>query len=125
MKPSAYTSGATLNALCLVTAAAKNLSLSLEHQAMVTLPSAGAMTVTCLEGRLWITQYNQPEDIVLEAGESRSIQAGRQTVVYALKLSRISLGATKSPVFTRAAEQRRPLFNWTSRLGFAGIAEWR
>ena len=83
------------------------------------------MKVTCLEGRLWITQNNQPEDIVLEAGESRSIPAGRKTVVYALKPSRISLAAAKAPLFTRAAPQRRPLFNWTSRLGFAGIAEWR
>ena len=45
MKPSAYTNadtnlrtvGATLNALCLGTAAAKNFGLSLEHQAVFQL----------------------------------------------------------------------------------------
>ncbi len=124
MKPSAYTTGATLNALCLGTSAAKDLGLSLEHQAMITLSPAAALTVTCLEGSLWITRNNQPEDIILGAGESHTIAPGSQTVVYALKPSRVSMAASLVPVAIRAAPQRRTRFSWTPQLSFAGIAEW-
>ena len=124
MKPSAYTTGATLNALCLGASAAKNFNISLEHQAMITLPPAAALTVTCLEGSLWITRKNQPEDILLGAGESLALVPGGQTVVYALKPSRVSMAAIAAPAATRPAPQRRTRFNWTPRPGFAGIAEW-
>jgi hypothetical protein len=91
---------------------------------MLTLPPATALTVTCLEGSLWITQKNQPEDIVLETGESRAVSPGSQTVVYALKPSRISVAATKAPAVALAAPPRRLRFSWTPRLSVAGIAEW-
>ncbi len=124
MKPSAYNTGATLNALCLGTSAAKQLGLSLEHQAMITLPSAAALTVTCLEGSLWITRNNQPEDIILGTGESLAVAKGGQTIVYALKPSRFSMATTQATAASSAAPQRRARFNWTPQLGFAGIAEW-
>ena len=124
MKPSAYNTGATLNALCLGTSAAKNLGLNLERQAMITLPPAAALTVTCLEGSLWITRNNQPEDIILGAGESLAVAPGGKTIVYALKPSRISMAAAAAPAVTCAAPQRRTRFSWTPQLSFVGIAEW-
>ena len=104
MKPIAYNSPATLNAICLGVADAKNLSLNLARQGMLKLPNGAPVSVSCLEGAVWITLDNDVRDIVLEAGDAFTAPAHRQAIVYALKASRIAVTAAapaKAPVKDR------------------------
>ncbi len=129
MKPIAYNSPATLNAICLGMEDAKNLSLNLERQGMLTLPASAPANVSCLEGALWITLDNDSRDIVLNPGEAFTTPGGRRAIVYALKPSRIKVMpvavARSVPVVAAVTWSNRK--NWVSltpTLRFAGIAEW-
>ena len=66
----------------------------------VTLTDAKGSLIRCLSGGLWITQDHDPRDIVLEPGESFTIDRAGPAIVWAL---------APSSVEVRAAEQPRPL----------------
>jgi hypothetical protein len=93
MKPLAYNSPATLNTICLGLAQVKNVSLNLEHQGIVNVPDATAMSVTCVEGDVWLTLNNDPRDIVLQPGDTFTTPAHAGAIVYALKPSRVTLAS--------------------------------
>ena len=99
MKPIAYNSPASLNAICLGVEDAKNLTLNLERQGMLKLPVSAPVSVSCLEGAVWITLDNDTRDFVLEPCEAFTATEHRRAVIYALKPSRISV--------TRVATERR------------------
>jgi len=57
---------------------------ALSRGAVVGFASRRALTVTCLEGRLWITQTGRAGDVILSAGERYQCAAGGKVVVQAL-----------------------------------------
>jgi quercetin dioxygenase-like cupin family protein len=67
--------------------------IELEAQAVLPLHEASGTRVTCLEGVLWITQDNDRNDIILEAGQSFTIGAGADALVQALRASRMAVAA--------------------------------
>jgi uncharacterized protein YaiE (UPF0345 family) len=126
MKPLAYNSPTSLNAICLGVEDAKNLSLNLERQGMLTLPASAPVSVNCLEGALWITLDNDSRDIVLSPGEAFTTPGGRRAIVYALKPSRIRVTAAapvKAPVNDRRASPKVS-FAIPTRLSHAAGFEW-
>lgn len=52
------------------------------------------LRVSCLLGRLWITQHHHGDDIVLEAGASIELSHKGQAVVQALSPARLALKQT-------------------------------
>lgn len=126
MKPIAYNSPASLNAICLGVADAKNLSLNLERQGMLKLPVNAPVSVSCLEGAVWITLDNDPRDIVLEVGDVFNAPAHRQAIVYALKPSRVAVTAL-APVKAAVKDRRaasQVSFAIPTRLSHAAGFEW-
>lgn len=59
----------------------------------------GRLTVLCLEGQLWVTQYRDPDDVVLGAGGSFELSRSGVSIAQALRRSRLALVApAKAPV---------------------------
>lgn len=48
----------------------RETSLHLEARQVIDIRDGQGLAVTCLGGDLWITQADDPEDVVLGAGES-------------------------------------------------------
>ncbi len=63
--------------------AAQPLDLILAKRALYQLAPA-AQQITCRTGTLWITQDNDPRDIILAAGESFITDGRHQVIAYAL-----------------------------------------
>ena len=98
------------------------LDLSLQRQAMVSIPDAACLHISCVEGAVWITLDQSTKDVVLEPGEVFTTPGHQRAVVYALKPSRIAVAA---PVAARKPESRRqPAFSWKPRLPLAFSAVW-
>jgi hypothetical protein len=57
----------------------------------VTLTDARGWEIKCLGGGLWITQDRDQRDIVLEAGESFTIDRGGPAIVWALAASSVEM----------------------------------
>lgn len=74
----------------------------------VTLTDAKGSLIRCLSGGLWITQDHDPRDIVLEPGESFTIDRAGPAIVWALAQSSVEM---------RAAEQHRPFAAFARRWG--------
>lgn len=74
----------------------------------VTLTDAKGSLIRCLSGGLWITQDHDPRDIVLEPGESFTIDRAGPAIVWALAPSSVEM---------RAAEQHRPFAAFARRWG--------
>lgn len=55
-------------------------------------PIEASVTLRCALGRVWLTLAGSREDIVLEAGEQRTLPADRRVVIEALEPSRLHLG---------------------------------
>jgi hypothetical protein len=46
------------------------LLVQLEHHGLFDINDGQGFTVTCIDGTVWITQANDPRDIVINAGQS-------------------------------------------------------
>jgi hypothetical protein len=55
------------------------------------IPDASAVTVSCRSGSVWITVDNDPNDYVLEPGETFVTSEHERALVYALTSARIDL----------------------------------
>jgi len=55
--------------------APERVVMELEPYRVASLHARGSVTITCLSGVLWITTLGELEDVVLEAGQSRVMQA--------------------------------------------------
>ena len=84
------------------------MELQLERRALYQVPDAAGMRISCCEGSVWITLDNDPRDIVLEAGQSFSIQAHRRAIVYAMEAARIRVAEV-------ARQSRKPTMDMFSR----------
>ncbi len=47
--------------------------------------------IACQQGRLWLTQYGDSRDIILEAGDSFTADAGSVLIISALRTSQLRL----------------------------------
>lgn len=66
------------------------VDLSLDSGAVVDLrPPRGGVELTTRQGALWITQTGDPQDHILQTGESFHVESGRLVVVQALEASRL------------------------------------
>ena len=65
------------------------------------IESGKGLSVTCFKGPVWITQHNDPGDVVLEAGQSFVLNRAGLAVVFALADAAILVGAAGDvvPVF--------------------------
>jgi Protein of unknown function (DUF2917) len=73
--------------------AAGTLDLNLQRQSMISLPDAAGLRVSCADGAVWITLDQSTDDVVLQSGGVFSTTEHRRAIVYALKPSRIAVGA--------------------------------
>jgi hypothetical protein len=67
--------------------------LELEYRGLVPLTDALGTRISCLTGRIWVTQHGSRDDIVLEAGESDEISHPGLAVVQALRPARVAVQA--------------------------------
>ena len=89
--------------------------LNLSPRAIHSIADASGLDLRCREGSLWITLDGDPQDYVLEAGETFTTPAHSRALVYALKASRVTIERTLNSrnrtieTFTRF--QPMPLMN--------------
>lgn len=75
----------------------KRLVIELEHRGIVPIKDAAGARIDCLRGRIWITEHESTDDIVLEAGKSYQISRGGNVVVQALRKALVGLQAPAVP----------------------------
>jgi hypothetical protein len=61
-----------------------------DGQTLRVVDGAGT-TVVCKEGTLWVTEENQPRDVVLEAGACVRLKRAGLTLIQALSPATLSL----------------------------------
>lgn len=71
----------------------KRAVIELEPHAVMPLHDASGAKIACLEGVLWITQEADRNDIVLEAGQTLTIENEGEALVQALQGSRLAVEA--------------------------------
>jgi len=59
-------------------------AISLHHGEAHRIDAGKGLRVQCLTGTLWLTQDNDPRDIVLEAGDGATIERDGMSIVSAL-----------------------------------------
>jgi Protein of unknown function (DUF2917) len=64
----------------------------LPARAVQRLENAKGQQITALDGVVWITQANDPRDIVLTKGQSFLVERNGRTVVFALKDAAVTIG---------------------------------
>jgi hypothetical protein len=70
------------------------------------IPDASGVTVTCRAGSVWLTVDGDPNDYILEAGESFALPGRGRVLVYALGAARIDLASDHSRKETIAMFRR-------------------
>lgn len=71
----------------------KRAVIELEPQTVLPFHDASGAKIACLEGVLWITQEDDRNDIVLEAGQSLILDKEGEALVQALHGARIAVEA--------------------------------
>ena len=61
-----------------------------DGQTLRVVDGAGS-TVVCKEGTLWVTEENQPKDVVLEAGACVRLKRAGLTLIQALSPATLSI----------------------------------
>jgi hypothetical protein len=79
--------------------------LSLAHQAMFNVSDAAGVQITCREGSLWVTLDGDPQDTVLDAGDSFMATEHRRALIYAMAPSSLSLAMARSVAPARRARR--------------------
>ena len=64
----------------------------LAHDRAISIPLKGRINVYWLSGSLWATLEKDGEDILVEAGQTRSIEGRGRLVISALQDSRFFVG---------------------------------
>jgi hypothetical protein len=80
---------AVLQRIVAVPAAPATRSLDKGATAWITHPLG--RTATCETGTLWLTFDNEPQDVILEAGQSHRCAKGSRLAIHALAAARISV----------------------------------
>ena len=71
--------------------------IELEYRQVVPVEHAMGTRIDCLRGRVWITERDCTQDIVLEAGQSHEISRSGAAVVQALRDALVALRAPTVP----------------------------
>ncbi len=95
-------------------ATSRTTRFQLPHQGIHSIADASKVDFSCIEGCIWLTLDDDPQDYILEAGSRFSTDEPRRAVLYALKPSRLETVARQSrkltmPMFSRF--QPKPLMN--------------
>ncbi len=77
--------------LCFDHADGQEYAVTLQPKQIFHAPHAPEISISCLQGSLWITLYGEQRDVVLQAGERLTTRNTRQTIVYALEASRLAV----------------------------------
>jgi hypothetical protein len=87
--------------------------ISLSARSLHRIESARGTQVTCVRGATWITQANDPRDLILGAGQSVVLDRPGLAVVYTFRDAVITVGAPlehrpalKAPAATRSYSDR-------------------
>ena len=75
--------------------------LELAPDQMLTVSGGLGLTFTCVRGTLWITQYNDRSDVVLDPGESFTISRDGVALLSAMEASTVLVAAPISRYTTR------------------------
>jgi hypothetical protein len=67
--------------------------MDIDYRGVLPVDHASGARVACLSGRIWITEQNASEDVVLEAGEAYEIVRDGLVVVQALRAAIVDLRA--------------------------------
>jgi hypothetical protein len=81
-------SGATSPSIVPIAGGASRL---LARGAILQVPRPAGCRIECLAGSLWVTQDNDPRDIMLEPGEECELSGRARVLVQALEPSRLRL----------------------------------
>jgi hypothetical protein len=65
--------------------------MQLAREELLALDDIRGTRLRCLEGSVWITLHRDPRDIVLETGDSFTVDRGGVTLVHALAPARVSV----------------------------------
>lgn len=60
------------------------MRMILASRELVALPGGESLAVHCTSGTLWVTQYGDPKDVVLEAGQWTALDRPGVALVQAL-----------------------------------------
>lgn len=88
----------------------------------INLDDARGTTVRVGRGQLWITQYGDPVDHVLEAGDTWAIERNGRTVVQAQRDSLVHLTGPGAPRPLPSIARNRTLLSIAAWLRRAGAA---
>jgi len=69
--------------------------IELDYRTVVPLENAKGAKVSCLRGRVWISEWGRRDDIVLDSGQSYVIAGGGVTLVQALRKALVALPAAR------------------------------
>lgn len=69
----------------------------LAHRKVLDLRDRTGDRVECLDGSVWITQDGDPRDVVLDAGESFTLDRPGTALVYALEDARVVVQRPAAP----------------------------
>ncbi len=101
------------------------VEISIPRGGMVHIRDDEILTLRVLEGTLWITRDHDMNDIVLEAGDSLTVERWRGTLVSALKSARVIF----SPAFfaepravTARGEGAKPAMRAASRAAVGALS---
>lgn len=91
--------------------------LSLERDQLVRLRDACGTRITAGAGTLWVTVDHEPDDVVLEAGDSHVVRSRSRVIVQALD-------GPATAWFGDAAPARPCRPRWLERLRRALLTAW-
>lgn len=76
--------------------------VELERGAVLPLPHARGTSIACIGGVVWVTNDDDPNDVVLEPGQGIQL-CGKGTLVYALHPARVAIEAAGTAGIEAAA----------------------
>lgn len=74
--------------------------------------NARDLHIVCRQGRLWLTQYGDSRDIVLESGDSFIADSGSVLIISALLASQVSLSRQRPAPSSRPGRVWQRLAQW-------------
>ena len=101
-----------------MTAATSLRRLALASGDLVNLDDARGTTVRIGRGQVWITQYGDPVDHVLDAGDTWAVERNGRTILQAQQAAIVDLtgpGAASAIVPVASAPAPRQIADWLAR----------
>jgi hypothetical protein len=101
----------------MMTEASSELLVQLPHHGLLDINDGEGLAVACIEGTVWITQSNDPRDIVIHAGQSFLLdKQGLALVAAPAGQATIAVGRSRSRPDTHFVQFDLPKGDRTSSL---------